>query len=93
MTRCVNQDLQNLTQNVLDQKKSNLCVPISVTTLLRHAIKNDLGFEDEYGFYSAEAILSNLTLIVYPRSLAGININPKKEETGNQLNEIFWSLF
>ena len=93
MTRCVNQDLQNLTQNVLDQKKSNLCVPISVTTLLRHAIKNDLGFEDKLGLYSAEAILSNLTLIVYPRSLAGININPKKEETGNQLNEIFWSLF
>ncbi|CBY31500.1 unnamed protein product [Oikopleura dioica] len=34
VTKCVNQDLENVTKNVLDQKSSNLCVPISVTTLL-----------------------------------------------------------
>jgi hypothetical protein len=87
-TKCVNQNLQNLTKNVLDQKISNLCVPISVTTLLKFAIKNDLGFEDKLGQYSAEKILSTLTLIVYPRSMAGLNLNPKTEETEFQLNEI-----
>jgi hypothetical protein len=87
-TKCVNQDLQNLTKNVFDQKTSNLCVAISVTTLLKFAIKNDLGFEDKFGNYSAEKILSTLTLIVYPRSMAGLNLNPKTEETEFQLNEI-----
>jgi hypothetical protein len=84
----MNQDLQNVTKNVLDQKSSNLCVPISVATLLRFAIKNDLGFEDERGSYSAEKILANLTLIVFPRSMAGLNLNPKKEEEKYQLNQI-----
>ncbi|CBY34846.1 unnamed protein product [Oikopleura dioica] len=87
-TKCVNQDLENLTKNVLDQKSSNLCVPISVATLLRFAIKNDLGFKDEIDAYSAESILSTLTLIVYPRSMTGLNLNPKKEETEFQLNQI-----
>jgi hypothetical protein len=70
-----------VTQNVIDQKDSNLCVPISVATLLRFAIKNDLDFEDEFGDYSAEAILANLTLIIFPRSMAGLNLNPNEEET------------
>ena len=87
-TKCVNQDLLNVTKNVFDQKKSNLCVPISVATLLRFTIKNDLDFEDKYGIYSVEKILSTLTLIVYPRSMAGLNLNPKKEETEFQTNEI-----
>ncbi|CBY12806.1 unnamed protein product [Oikopleura dioica] len=86
-TKCVIQDLENLTKNVLDQKSSNLCVPISVATLLRFAIKNDLGL-DEGNYYSAEKILSTLTLIVYPRSMAGLNLNPNKEETEFQLNQI-----
>jgi len=64
-----------------------LCVPISVATLLRFAIKNDLGFEDDYD-YSAEAILSSLILIVYPRSMAGLNLNPNQKESEFQLNEI-----
>ena len=87
-TKCVNQNLQNLTKNVFDQKSSNLCVPISVTTLLRFAIKNDIGFENKDGYYSAEKILSTLTLIVYPRSMAGLNLNPNEEETEFQLNQI-----
>jgi len=87
-TKLVNQDLQNVTKNVFDQKSSNLCVPISVTTLLRFAIKNDLPFEDTLGNYSAEKILATLILIIYPRSMAGLNLNPKKEETEFQLNEI-----
>ncbi|CBY16104.1 unnamed protein product [Oikopleura dioica] len=87
-TRCVNQDLQNVTKNVLDQKSSNLCVPISVTTLLRYAIEKDLGFENKSGHYSAERILSTLILIVYPRSMAGLNLNPNEEENEFQFNEI-----
>ncbi|CBY33385.1 unnamed protein product [Oikopleura dioica] len=87
-TKCVNQNLENVTKNVLDQKSSNLCVPISVATLLRFAIKNDLGFKDKNNFYSAEKILSTLTLIVYPRSMAGLNLNPNKKETEFQLNVI-----
>ena len=77
-----------MTKNVLDQKSSNLCVPISVATLLRFAIKNDLGYEDKYDHYTTEAILSTLILIVYPRSMAGLNLNPKEEETEFQLNQI-----
>jgi hypothetical protein len=77
-----------VTQNVIDQKNSNLCVPISVATLLRFAMKNDLDFKDKLGQYSAEAILATLTLIVFPRSMAGLNLNPKNEETEFQLNQV-----
>jgi hypothetical protein len=88
MTKCLNQDLQNLTQNVLDQKSSNLCVPISVTTLLRFAMENDLGFDVTFEQYSAEKILAVLTFIVYPRSMAGLNLNPNKNEKDFQTTEI-----
>jgi hypothetical protein len=87
-TRFLNNDLQNVTQNVIDQKKSNLCVPISVATLLRFAMKKDLDFEDKDGEYSAEAILASLTLIIFPRSMAGLNLNPKNEETEFQFNQV-----
>jgi hypothetical protein len=80
--------LNNLTKNVIDQKNSNLCVPLSVSTLLRHAIKEDLHFEDKNGYYTTEKIFANLTLIVYPRSLAGFNLNPKEDETKFQTNII-----
>ena len=88
LTKCVNADMQNLTKNVLDQKWSNLCVPISVTTLLRFAMKNDLNFYDKSKEYTFEQILTTLTMIVYPRSLAGLNLNPKEEEKDFQTNEI-----
>jgi len=88
MTKCVNAELQNLTKNILDQKSSNLCVPISVTTLLRFAMKNDLNFDDKNKNYTFEQILTTLTMIVYPRSLAGLNLNPKKEEKDFQTNDI-----
>ncbi|CBY11116.1 unnamed protein product [Oikopleura dioica] len=87
-TKSVGQDLQNLPENVFDQKSSNLCVAISVTALLKFAIKKDLGFLDDYDFYSTEKILSILTLIVYPRSMAGLNLNPNKKEEEFQTNEI-----
>ncbi|CBY40045.1 unnamed protein product [Oikopleura dioica] len=86
MTKCVNFDIKNLTKNILDQNSSNLCVPISVTTLLRFSMKNDLAFEDKY--YTFERILTTLTMMVYPRSLAGLNLNPKKEESYFQLNDV-----
>ena len=44
-------------------------------------MKNDIGFDDKGDFYSAEKILSTLILIVYPRSMAGLNLNPKQKET------------
>jgi hypothetical protein len=74
----------------LDQKDSNLCVPISVSVLLRWAIKNDLNTENrkmEYHF-TVEKILTKLTMIIYPRSLAGMNLNPKNEEKEFQHNNI-----
>ena len=88
MTKCENLDIKNLTQNILDQKWSNLCVPISVTTLFRFALKNDLAFVDEINEYTFEKILTTLTMIVYPRSLAGLNLNPKIEENNFQTNDI-----
>ena len=88
MTKCVNLDIKNLTKNILDQKWSNLCVPISVTTLLRFSIKNDLAFDDKYDSFTFEKILTILTMIVYPRSLAGLNLNPKKEGNQFQTNDV-----
>jgi hypothetical protein len=88
MTKCVNLTMENLTKNIPDQKSSNLCVPISVTALLRFAIKNDLYFVDKHLFYSSKRILTTLTMIVYPRSFAGLNLNPKKEEKYFQTNDV-----
>ncbi|CBY36763.1 unnamed protein product [Oikopleura dioica] len=88
LTKWVNLDFQNLTENVFDQKSSNLCVPISVTTLLRFSMKTDLAFVDKNNYYTFDKILTNLTMIVYPRSLAGLNLNPKKEENDFQMNDI-----
>jgi hypothetical protein len=93
MTKCMNLTIKNVTNNVLDQISSNLCVPISVTALLRFAMKNDLAFgekETNHGFllYTFERILTTLTMIVYPRSLAGLNLNPKKEEKDFQTNDV-----
>ena len=80
--------MQNLTKNVLDQKWSNLCVPISVTALLRFAMKEDLAFDDKDNEFIFEKMLTTLTMIVYPRSLAGLNLNPKKEEKEIQTNDV-----
>ena len=87
-TKCVNQNMQNLTKEVFNQKSSQLCVPISVTTLLRYAIKHDLGFVDKYGTHSFERILSTLTMVVYPRSMAWLNLNPNEKEQEFQTNQI-----
>ena len=90
-TRQINNDFKNLTINVVDQKQTNLCVPISVCSLLRWAVKNDVGNIDEFTMkedFSMEQILTKLTMIIYPRSLAGLNLNPKKEEQSFQENEI-----
>ena len=50
-------------------------------------MKNDLAFENDEE-YSLEKILATLTLNVYPRSMAGLNLNPNKEETGFQFNQV-----
>ena len=90
LTRVVNNDFENLTKNVLDQKDTNLCVPISVSVLLRWAIENDLkvGNWEMEKYLTFEQIFTTLTMIIYPRSLAGLNLNPKKEEKEFQTNEI-----
>ena len=90
MTKAVNFDFQNLTKNVLDQKDSNLCVPISLSVLLRWAIKNDLNVKDKQmgEWFTVEKILTKLTMMVYPRSLAGMNLNPRNKEKKFQQTEI-----
>ena len=80
-TKCVELGMQNLTKNIFDQKSSELCVPISVTTLLRHAIRTDLNFDEIDVSHTFEEILSTLTMIVYPRSMAGLNLNPNEKES------------
>ena len=87
-TKMLNQDLKNVTKNVFDQKSSNLCVPISVATLLRFAMKNDLGFICSNNHYTFEKILTTLTMIVYPRSMFGLNLNPNITEADFQKNDI-----
>ena len=88
LTKCLNLDIKNLTKHILDQILSNLCVPISVTTLLRYAMKNNLAFVDTRNEYTFDKILTTLTMIVYPRSLAGLNLNPKNEENNFQTNDV-----
>ena len=88
MTKSVNLTMRNLTKNILDQKDSNLCVPISITTLLRYAMRNDLNFFRFVDVYTFENILTNLTMRVYPRSLAGLNLNPAKRECHSQMNDV-----
>jgi hypothetical protein len=88
MTKCVNLTMENLTKNIPDQKSSNLCVPISVAALLRFAMKKDLNFVDKYFIYTFENILTTLTMIVFPRSLAGLNLNPKEDEKNFQTNDV-----
>ena len=82
MTRAVNFDFKNVTQNVLDQKDSNLCVPISVSILLRSAIKEDLNLPEALmkKNFTVEKILTQLTMIIYPRSLAGMSYNPRHSD-------------
>ena len=90
MTRIVNNDFDFLTNNVLNQKDSNLCVPISVSVLIRWAIKNDSKVDDyrmeEY--FTVDKILTKLTMIIYPRSLAGMNLNPRDKEKEFQHNRV-----
>ena len=90
MTKIVNYDFDFLTKNVLNQKDSNLCVPISVSVLLRWAIKNDLKVDDDEMelYFTVEKILTKLTMIIYPRSLAGMSLNPRNKEKEFQHNKI-----
>jgi len=87
LTRSRKMTFQNISKNVLNQKFSNLCVPIAVTTLIRYSLAHDLNFNDSFEF-SFYRILTSLTMVVYPRSLAGLNLNPKEEETDFQRNDI-----
>jgi len=75
---------QNITRNTLDQGESDLCVPVNFTTLLRHAIKEKCSKKEEYKIlgraFTSERILYFLTMRIYPRSLAGLNLNPDGRE-------------
>jgi len=51
-------------------------------------MKKDLFFDDKNDNYTFDKILTTLTMIVYPRSLAGLNLNPKNEESQFQMNDI-----
>jgi hypothetical protein len=82
MKRVVNFDFDYLTKNVLEEKDSNLNVPISVSVLLRWAIKNDLKVNDDImeRYFTVEKILTQLTVIIYPQSLAGMNLKHNEIE-------------
>ena len=78
-------NFHNVTRNTLNQGDSNLCVPVNFTTLLRHAIKEHCCEEHpEYKImkraFTSERILYFLTMRIYPRSLAGLNLNPNDIE-------------
>jgi hypothetical protein len=75
---------------VLDQKDSNLCVPISISILLRWALENHLKIvTDEYNqIYTLENILTVMTMIVFPKSLAGLNNNPCHDEKETQFTYV-----
>ena len=75
---------------MLDQKDSNLCVPISISILLRWALKNQLSIgDDEYNeIYTIENILTVMTMIVFPKSLAGLNDNPRHNEKETQFTQV-----
>ena len=82
MKKVANFDFRNLTKNVLEEKDSNLNVPISVSVLLRWAIKNDLKVNDDIMeiYFTVEKILTQLTVIIYPQSLAGMNLKHNEIE-------------
>ena len=88
MTPVVIPKMDNLPLFVLNQKTSNLCVPLSLTTLLFSTIEKDLHFVDKAKQYTLERIFITLTMIVYPQSLAGMNLNPNEEEKKYQKNDI-----
>lgn len=90
ISRFINTDFLNVTKNVVDQTDSELCVPLSVSVLLRWALKNDLKMNDDRmdKYFSLESIFTTLTMVIYPRSLAGFNLNPKKEEQDFQENDV-----
>ena len=86
LTSHIDTDFKNLSERVLDQKDSNLCVPISVSVLLDWVIRNDCS-----GMIKAKPLIeifTILTMVIYPRSFAGFNLNPKKVEKKFQVNQI-----
>ena len=84
LTKIMNMNMNNLTKNILDQKNTLLCVPIAMATLIKYAMKNDLAFDDKLGDFTMEKICISLTMTVYPRSLAGLNLNPNDDEIKSQ---------
>ena len=88
LTKIMNMNMNNLTKNILDQKNTLLCVPIAMATLIKYAMKNDLAFDDKLGDFTMEKICISLTMTVYPRSLAGLNLNPNDDEIKSQDNDI-----
>ena len=51
-------------------------------------MKKDLDYSDEDNFYTFECVLLTLTMIIFPRSMAGLNLNPNEKEKEFQENEI-----
>lgn len=86
----VDLDFKNLSKYVLDQKQTNLCVAIAVTTLLRYCVckheeKTDDQLNKEIAF---EKMLTRICMEIYPRSMTGLNLNPKPEEMEYQTNDV-----
>ncbi|CAG5102067.1 Oidioi.mRNA.OKI2018_I69.chr1.g128.t1.cds [Oikopleura dioica] len=75
-------DFQNVTKHAIDQKSSELSVSISVTNLLRYAIKERLReinpntVDDQMKPYTFDFLLKTLIFHIYPRNFDGMDLNP-----------------
>ncbi|CBY31442.1 unnamed protein product [Oikopleura dioica] len=79
---------RNLREYNLSQKGSSLCVVFSMLNLIIYALEKDLNVETSVmnKFFTEEKLLYTLAMQIYPRSLAFLNLNHRKEEKDFQPN-------
>ena len=100
-TKFFHEGFQNVTRHVIDQKDSALCVPICVANLLCSAIlecvktkrlprylhEDCFDVEKVKEAFSFKRIFHFITFLIYPRSLAGMNLNPNHDEIQKQYSQ------
>ncbi|CBY10457.1 unnamed protein product [Oikopleura dioica] len=79
---------RNVREYNLTQKGSSLCVVFSMLNLIIFALEKDLNVETSVmnKFFTQEKLLYTLAMQIYPRSLAFLNLNHRKEEKKFQPN-------
>ena len=90
LARIVNLDFMTLTAKNIDERQRSLSVAFSVSALLRWAINNDLKTSDMKmeSKYSLDKIFIILTMVIYPRSFRGFNLNPRKADGNFQATDV-----